>query len=137
MATPPRQYIVPEVVIFEHANFMGLHRRFNIRVPDVSQYEAYIHYDEFSTIEHSHRKIPWGTSTPNEDRVGISSVIVISGTWKFYEYPNFRGRTSPEVLPGAYSFVGIQPKFDMQNDNIMSFECISDQPEGDGYQEYY
>ena len=84
MATPaPLQYIVPEV-IFEHVDFIGMPRRFNIRVPDVSQYEADIHYDEFSAIEHYHRKIPCGTPTPNDERVGIFYVMIISGTLKFY-----------------------------------------------------
>ena len=112
-------YIVPEVVIFEHADFMGLQRRFNVRVPDLSRHEAFINWKrvrvEDRPYAHNHDKISWAA-------LGISSVMIISGTWKFYEYPNFRGgRISQDLGPGAYPYVE-RPAFNMPNDKIMSFE---------------
>jgi hypothetical protein len=59
----------------------------------------------------------------------ISSVIVFSGTWQFFEIAGFQGG-SATVGPGWYKFVE-DPQFNMQNDTISSILCISDQPQGD------
>lgn len=52
----------------------------------------------------------------------ISSVIVLSGTWQFFENAGFAG-ASTTVGPGWYTFVE-NPAFNMQNDTISSILCI-------------
>lgn len=59
----------------------------------------------------------------------ISSVVVLSGTWQFFENAGFSG-ASTTVGPGWYQFVE-DPQFNMQNDTISSILCVSDQPQGD------
>jgi hypothetical protein len=59
----------------------------------------------------------------------ISSVIVLSGTWQFFENAGFKGARTT-VGPGWYQFVE-DPQFNMQNDTISSILCVSDQPQGD------
>jgi hypothetical protein len=99
-------YILPEVVVYKDANFDG---------------------DEWIT------KFPqgWGWSYVGDNwNDSISSVIVTSGTWQFFQDANFGG-TSVTVGPGCYTFVQ-NPGFNMPNDSISSFLCVSDQPQGDG-----
>ena len=57
------------------------------------------------------------------------SVIVLSGTWQFFEHANFKGAHAT-VGPGWYQFVE-DSQFNMQNDTISSILCVSNQPEGD------
>lgn len=72
----------------------------------------------------------WGYSYVGDDwNDSISSVIVLSGTWMFFENGGFGG-ASATVGPGWYQFVE-DPQFNMQNDTISSIACISDQPQGD------
>lgn len=52
----------------------------------------------------------------------ISSVIVLSGTWQFFENAGFNG-ASATVGPGWYTFVE-NPAFNMQNDSISSILCL-------------
>ncbi len=59
----------------------------------------------------------------------ISSVIILSGTWQFFENAGFTG-ASTTVGPGFYKFVEDR-QFNMQNDTISSILCIDDQPQGD------
>ena len=59
----------------------------------------------------------------------ISSVVVVSGTWQFFEHAGFGG-ASTIVGPGYYQFVE-DPQFNFQNDSISSILCLSDQPQGD------
>ena len=60
----------------------------------------------------------------------ISSIIVISGTWAFFEHKEFN-RDTPgthiELTPGYYSFVEF---LGMANDSISSFRPISSEPQG-------
>jgi Beta/Gamma crystallin len=52
----------------------------------------------------------------------ISSVIVLSGTWQFFENGGFTG-ASTTVGPGWYTWVE-NPQFNMQNDSISSILCV-------------
>jgi hypothetical protein len=72
----------------------------------------------------------WGYGYVGDDwNDTISSVIVLSGTWQFFENAGFVG-ASTTVGPGWYQYVE-DPQFNMQNDTISSLRCISDQPQGD------
>ena len=72
----------------------------------------------------------WGYSYVGDDwNDTISSVIVLSGTWQFFENAGFTG-ASTTVGPGWYQFVE-DPQFNIQNDTISSILCVSDQPQGD------
>ena len=72
----------------------------------------------------------WGYSYVGDNwNDKISGVIVISGTWQFFEHAGFRG-ASTTVGPGWYQFVE-DPQFNMQNDTISSLACLSDSPQGD------
>ncbi len=72
----------------------------------------------------------WGYSYVGDSwNDSISSVIVLSGTWRFFENAGFKGAHAT-VGPGWYQFVEYS-QFNMQNDTISSILCISDQPQGD------
>jgi hypothetical protein len=72
----------------------------------------------------------WGYSYVGDEWNDIiSSVIVYSGTWQFFENAGFGG-ASATVGPGWYPFVE-DPQFNMRNDTISSIACVSDQPQGD------
>lgn len=93
--------IFPEVVVFEHITWGGAEWRTN--------------------LNHSYVGDFWNDK--------ISSVIVISGTWEFFEHANFEG-ASTRVGPGYYSWVESKP-FNMANDSISSFRVVSWDPQGD------
>ena len=50
----------------------------------------------------------------------ISSIVVISGTWNFYQDWYYKG-PSFQLKPGEYSYVG-----DKWNDRISSFRCVNE-----------
>jgi hypothetical protein len=93
--------IFPEIVVYQDISFGGAEWRTNL---------DYSYVGDF-----------WNDS--------ISSVIVISGTWQFFENADFSG-ASTIVGPGYYSFVE-NPAFNMQNDSISSFLVVSWDPQGD------
>jgi hypothetical protein len=93
--------IFPEVVLYTEINFGGAEARINYHLLDLHPF--------------------WNDS--------ISSVIVVSGTWQFFESDNWQG-VNTTVLPGWYSSVEKQP-FNMVNDTISSFKIISWDPQGD------
>jgi hypothetical protein len=93
--------IFPEVVIYTDINYGGYMARTNV---------GYFSLDSF-----------WNNN--------ISSIIVVSGTWQFFESDNHQG-VSTTVGPGYYSSVEKQP-FNMVNDTISSFKIISWDPQGD------
>jgi Beta/Gamma crystallin len=98
-------YILPEVVVYKDANFLNNTWRFNLPPG-------------------------WGWSYVGDDwNDCISSVVVVSGTWQFFENAGFGG-ASTIVGPGYYKFVE-DAQFNMQNDTISSIQCIDDQPQGD------
>ena len=98
-------YILPEVVVYKDSQFSGDEWRFNL-APG------------------------WGWSYVGDDwNDTISSVVVVSGTWQFFENAGF---APPSVIvgPGYYQFVG-DASFNQTNDSISSILCISDYPQGD------
>ena len=97
--------IFPEVVVYKDANFGGDNWRTNLGWGYVGDY--------------------WNDS--------ISSMIVISGTWEFFEHANFQG-ASTILGPGYYSWVEANPGPNMVNDTISSFRILSFDPQGDNPQ---
>jgi hypothetical protein len=98
-------YILPEVVVYKDSQFSGGEWRFNLPPG-------------------------WGWSYVGDDwNDTISSVVVVSGTWQFFDHAGFHG---PETIvgPGYYQFVE-DPSFNMVNDTISSLICLSDYPQGD------
>lgn len=100
-------HIQPSIVVFKDANF---------------------------NIDNSNQFISlapgWGYSYVGDGwNDTISSVVILSGTWQFFENAGFNGAFAT-VGPGWYKFVE-DPQFNMQNDTISSILCISDQPQGD------
>jgi hypothetical protein len=103
-------YILPEIEVFSDANFQGNSWRFNMPPG-------------------------WGWSYVGDDwNDTISSVVVISGQWQFFENAtNFNdGQGGASVIhgPGYYSYVE-NSAFNMENDSISAILCVNDQPEGD------
>ncbi|HYZ95192.1 MAG TPA: beta/gamma crystallin-related protein, partial [Nitrososphaeraceae archaeon] len=92
---------LPEVIIFEHADFGGEQQSIKGSDPNI----------------HS-----WNDK--------ISSVIVKSGTWQFFEHENYGSPSSKQVGPGYYEYVEI-PEFNIRNDNITAIKAISSSPQGD------
>ena len=72
----------------------------------------------------------WGYEYVGDDwNDSISSVVVLSGTWQFFENGGYGG-ASTTVGPGWYPWVE-DPQFNMQNDSISSIKCVRATPEGD------
>ncbi len=94
--------IFPEVVVFEHIDFGGAEWRTNLTHPYVGDF--------------------WNDK--------ISSIIVLSGTWEFFEHANFQG-ASTILGPGYYHWVETRPLPNMTNDTISSFRVNSWDPQGD------
>ena len=84
---------LPEVVVFEHRNWQGASFRTNLNVPWVGDW--------------------WN------DR--ISGIIVVSGTWRFYEHIDYGGLPW-DLKQGYYEYIA---DFGIPNDTISSFQCIS------------
>ncbi|MGZ3821302.1 MAG: beta/gamma crystallin-related protein, partial [Mucilaginibacter sp.] len=51
----------------------------------------------------------------------VSSFIVVSGKWQFYEDINFGKPTGPVFGPGYYEWV---EKYGIRNDSVSSFKCV-------------
>jgi hypothetical protein len=83
---------MPEVVIYEHINFGGAERRTNLNWSYVGDF--------------------WN------DR--ISSIIVVSGTWRFYQHANYQGAYW-DLPQGWYSWVEANL---IPNDFLSSFQII-------------
>lgn len=92
---------VPEVVCFAHEHFQSPGFRVNIGYDYIGDY--------------------W-----NDE---ITSVIVVSGTWQFYEHEDRGGAASNPVGPGYYFNVETDPRFNLRNDSMSSFYIISWDPQ--------
>jgi hypothetical protein len=91
---------MPQIIVFKDANLPFGDEDFSISLPP-----------------------GWGYSYVGDDwNDSISSVIVLSGTWQFFENAGFNG-ASTTVGPGWYTWVE-NPQFNMQNDSISSILCI-------------
>jgi hypothetical protein len=100
-------YIMPSIIVFKDADFPFADQTWEFSLPP-----------------------GWGYGYVGDGwNDSISSVIVLSGTWQFFENAGFSG-ASTTVGPGWYTWVE-NPQFNMQNDTISSILCVSDQPEGD------
>ena len=100
-------YLLPQIIVFKDAGFNQFGEGATMSFPP-----------------------GWGYSYVGDNwNDSISSVIVLSGTWQFFENAGFGGARAT-VGPGWYQFVE-DPQFNMQNDTISSILCISDQPQGD------
>ncbi len=92
---------LPEVVVFKDANFGGDSWRTNLDILYTGDY--------------------WNDT--------ISSIIVVSGTWQFYEHSNYGGARSNALTPGYYPWVE-DPSVNIANDSISSFQVLSFLPDG-------
>ena len=92
----------PEVIIYENSNFSGAQQRINGSIPNIG--------------------LEWNDK--------ISSVIVISGTWQFFDHENYGGDSSKQIGPGYYDDLSI-PEFNLNDNTISSFKVISLYPPGD------
>jgi hypothetical protein len=103
-------YILPEIVVYKDINFGGDSWRFNMPPG-------------------------WGWSYVGDDwNDSISSVVVVSGTWQFFNNAGFDyGDDVVTIYPGYYSFVEhfAFGGAGMRNDTISSILCLSDSPQGD------
>ena len=103
-------YILPEVEVFSDANFQGNSWRFNM-APG------------------------WGWTYVGDDwNDTISSVIVVSGIWQFFENGGFTPPFS-QVGPGWYSYVQ-DPSFNLDNDSISSMLCVGDDQGDNPYNDF-
>ena len=92
----------PEVIIYENSNFSGAQQRINGSIPNIG--------------------LEWNDK--------ISSVVVISGTWQFFDHENYGGDSSKQIGPGYYDDLSI-PEFNLTDNTITSFKVISLYPPGD------
>lgn len=92
-AAPVAARHLPEVVIFEHIDFGGANDRTNLNWYYVGDW--------------------WN------DR--ISSIIVVSGVWRFYQHWHYEGAYW-DLGPGYYRWVEAA---NIPNDMISSFKCIA------------
>lgn len=90
---------LPEIVVYQDANWGGAEWRTN--------------------LDYSYVGDGWNDT--------ISSIIVVSGTWQFFEHANFGGATSNQLGPGYYSFVENR-EVNIANDSISSFLVVSFDP---------
>jgi hypothetical protein len=86
---------LPEVVVYLHENLKGWEYRTNLAISHIGPYND-----------------------------TISSVVVVSGKWRFYEHANFGGRHF-DLSPGYYPSVAAATGNPPWNDRITSFEPIS------------
>jgi hypothetical protein len=84
---------LPETVIFEHRHWRGASYRTNLNVPWVGDW--------------------WNDK--------ISGIIVVSGTWRFYEHRDYGGQHW-DLGTGYYEFIS---DFGIPNDVISSFQVIA------------
>lgn len=84
------------VIIFRDRDFRGPHRH-------IFGEEANLHNAEDPTLADA-----------------VSSVVVLSGTWKFFRDVNFQAPFGGSLGPGEYDFVG---NFGITNDAISSLRA--------------
>jgi hypothetical protein len=92
---------LPEIVVFEHRDFGGAEWRTNLGWRNLGDF--------------------WNDK--------ISSIIIISGTWQFFEDSDFQPGHNRTFGPGYYSFVGNGNFFPGSNDSISSFTIVSRSPQ--------
>jgi len=84
---------VPQIVAFDNEDFLGDH----------------IHI--FGNMKELGK---WGNS--------ISSMVIVSGTWEFFDDEDFKGTKMTELKPGMYADV---TKHNLKNNSISSVRLLS------------
>ncbi len=117
---------VPEIIVFENANFEGRSfRTNNLIINDVAilthvfiPVGVNTQVQNFANSVHAHSDLISLSWNMNDK---ISSIVVISGIWQFYRHINLKEKIGPLLKPGYYPWV---VDIGIQNDHISSFECI-------------
>lgn len=91
-ATPPTGAI-PQMVVFDNENFLGDHTHIFGNMKDLGK---------------------WGNS--------ISSMIILSGTWEFFDDEDFKGTKMGTLGPGMYADVAAKG---LKNNSISSIRLVS------------
>jgi hypothetical protein len=90
-------FFTGEVIVFEHDNFRGRHRH-------IFAMESNLNHPSDRSLN---------------DR--ISSFVVVSGTWRFYQHSNFKAPLGGTFTPGIYKWV---EAIGVRNDQVSSMKCI-------------
>ena len=91
----------PEVILFQAANFHGAHKHVFGKEANLKASDDHSFNDQ------------------------VSSIVVISGNWKFFSNSGFQ-KPYPVVLgPGLYNFVG---KFKIADHDMSSLAAVADSP---------
>lgn len=117
---------VPEIILYEHANFEGREFRTNLLfVGDVGAlthitFPSGVYTQVFIQQNYAQAgsNLLYKTWNMNDK---ISSIVIVSGIWQFYRNINLNQELGPPLKPGYYPFV---ENIGIQNDHISSFECI-------------
>src|SRR5260370_37271432 len=98
-------YILPQMVVYQDANFIN-NNYWSFNMPP-----------------------GWGWNYVGDDwNDRISSVVILSGTWQFFEHAGFGG-ASAHVCPGEAQFHAAA-QLDMQQDTSSSVLFLAAQPQG-------
>lgn len=90
-----------QVILFQDANFHGEHKHV---------------FDNETNLNAS------DDSSFND---GVSSIVVLSGNWKFFKDAGFKNPYPVVLGPGLYRFVG---RFKINNDDMSSLTTVADPP---------
>ena len=88
---------LPHIILFEHANFLGLHRHVFGPVPSLDTDQEIFFNDK------------------------VSSIVVLAGTWRLFRHVNYVGEYPIKLGPGAYPWVGA---VEIQNDDMSSLKPV-------------
>jgi hypothetical protein len=86
-----------QIVIFQHREFRGHHRH-------IFGFEANLSDAADSSLNDA-----------------VSSLVIVSGNWRFFKHANFQEPYPPTLGPGEYTWVG---DFGIENDNITSLRAV-------------
>jgi hypothetical protein len=101
------------IILFKDASFHGSHKHVFDKEPNLN----------LVTTDSQGHVI---SSVDNDFYRSVSSLVIITGNWKFYAAANFGADPFPGVLgPGLYRFVG---DFKIANDAIASLQSVPDLP---------
>lgn len=91
--TTPPTGAIPQIVVFDNENFLGDHTHIFGNMKDLGK---------------------WGNS--------ISSMIILSGTWEFFDDEDFKGTKMGALGPGMYADVAAKG---LKNNSISSIRLVS------------
>jgi hypothetical protein len=91
----PQPGDIPQIVAFDNDGLLGDHIHIFNNVPDLGK---------------------WGNS--------ISSMVIVSGRWEFFDEENFKGTKMTELGPGVYLHV---KDHGMKDNSISSIRLVSPQ----------